>query len=436
MKVVNLAVTILLVLLFVGRLSAQTPASDSLTLEQAVHLALQNHPAVQQAEYGVAASEARIGASRSSLYPDISFDGSYVRIGPVPKFDLPGEGSLKLAPYDNYDLHLGLNKTLYDFGRINTTVKLAESARQSASDYVDLVKSNLAYQTIATFNNILILHQTILVVDEQIDALRQHLDVAVKKIQAGTATEYDTLTTQVRIAVAQNDRIDALHALVTQEVIFRQLTALPPDRPIILKGSFSEVVPQPERDSLVVVAGKQRPELQLSRDAENSATVQTELASLGDRPTLGVGFTSGFKNGYEPNLNTWTGNFTAGLELNIPLFNGHRTHHQQNEAQANLNSARARTIDLQRQVLSEVDQAVAGVTSSLDKIKSSDIQIREAEQALSMAKTRYEAGVITNLDLLDAQTTLSQVKLIRLRALYDYTVSLNALDKATGRRVW
>ena len=133
MKVVNLAVTILLVLLFVGRLSAQTPASDSLTLEQAVHLALQNHPAVQQAEYGVAASEARIGASRSSLYPDISFDGSYVRIGPVPKFDLPGEGSLKLAPYDNYDLHLGLNKTLYDFGRINTTVKLAESARQISS---------------------------------------------------------------------------------------------------------------------------------------------------------------------------------------------------------------------------------------------------------------------------------------------------------------
>ena len=43
---------------------------------------------------------------------------------------------------------------------------------------------------------------------------------------------------------------------------------------------------------------------------------------------------------------------------------------------------------------------------------------------------------VPNLDLLDAETTLSQAKLIRLRAFYDYTMSLYALDRTTGRKVW
>ena len=53
-----------------------------------------------------------------------------------------------------------------------------------------------------------------------------------------------------------------------------------------------------------------------------------------------------------------------------------------------------------------------------------------------MARVRYDAGVVTNLDLLDAEMTLSQVKLIRLRAFYTYTESLNALNRATGRKIW
>jgi outer membrane protein len=83
-----------------------------------------------------------------------------------------------------------------------------------------------------------------------------------------------------------------------------------------------------------------------------------------------------------------------------------------------------------------VAQAVAGVTSSREKIENSNVQVRQAEAALSRAEAQYEAGVATNLDLLDVQTALSQAKLVRLRSIYDYTVSLIALDKATGKRIW
>jgi outer membrane protein TolC len=421
-------------------LGATSPAHsapvDSLTVEQAVRLALENHPLVAQAEYGVAATDARIAVSRSPWYPDISFLGLYTLLEPVPKIDMAQLGSFQLYPENNYDFHLGLRQTLYDFGRISTSVRVAESARRSAEDYADVVKSNLAYQTIAVFDAMLILHQTLYVLDEQIDALEQHLEISTKKIEAGTATNFDSLTTAVRIAVARNERIDAARALEAQEIAFRQLTGLPPDRSINPKGAISAHSVALSADSVLAVAKRQRPELVLSKDAENGAAIQAQLASLGDKPSLAFNMTSGFKNGYVPDLNKLKANIAAGVQLQFPIFDGHRTRYREKEADANVRSAKAHTADIERQVMSEVEQAMAGVKSSRDKIENSAMQVRQAEAALSMAKAQYEAGTATNMDLLDVQTSLSQAKLIRLRAIYDYMVSLNALDRATGKKVW
>lgn len=416
--------------------TAQAQRADSIDIEQAVALAIQNHPSVRQAEYGMTASGERVDASRSHHYPDVYFNGDYTRIGPVPSFELPGQGTLEFAPYNNYNLYLGVRQTVYDFGRTNESVQLAKTSLRAATDNVDMVKFNLAYQTTGVFNGILILHRRIDVLGEQLQTLRQHLDMSVKKMKAGTATDFDTLTIQVKLAVVTSDSIDAARALDTQEILLRKLTGLAWDAPVNLRGDFASGGIELNSDSLVAVAEKQRPELVLSRDAETTAEVQTRLASLGDKPTLALNFASGLKNGYEPNLDTWRGNYVAGLQLKIPVFNGFRSKHLEAEANAKLNSAQAHTADVEQQVRSEVLQAIAGVNSSLEKIASTNAQVEQAEKALSMARVRYAAGVITNLELLDAETTLSQARLIRLRAFYDYTVSLNALDRATGKKLW
>ena len=415
--------------------SAQTSTNDSLTLDNAIQLTLTNHPAIQQAQHHLTASGFRLETTRSHLYPDISLTGDYTRVGPVPTFDLPGE-SIELFPKNNYDLHLGLRQMLYDFGRNQTKIKAAVSSRQAEGDNIDLVKSTLVYQTIATFNAILILERNITVLDEQIAALNEHLEVSNKKVRAGTATDYDILTTQVRIANFRDQKLETKQSLDNQEILFRQITGVSSEQPIYLKGDFVMESVLLDEDSLLALAQKQRPELVLCRDAESNSVIQFELASLGSKPTLSLNFTSGFKNGYIPNLNTIKGNYTAGLLLEMPIYEGKRTRFQTNEAESNVNAAKAHSRDVQQQVIAEVRQAVAGVKSSLERIANSQVQLSQAVEALSMAKTRYAAGVITNLDLLDAETALSQAKLISQKALYNYTVSLNALDKATGKRFW
>jgi outer membrane protein len=419
-----------------GTAAAQTVPSDSISIDEAVHLTLQHHATVRQAEFDLAASEARTNVKRSDLYPDVSFDAGYSRTGPVPEFEIPGEGTIKVAPDNIYDMHLGLNQTLYDFGRTKSEVKLAVTSRQSSADRIGLIKCNLAYETIGVFNNIMILHRQIDVLDDELQTLRNHQEMSVKRLEAGTATDFDTLTVRVRFAVVKSERVDARHALETQEIKLRELTGLSPDVPINLRGEFATQDVSLEEDSLIAEALRQRPEITLAHDAEATARARLHLVSLDNKPKLALNFAAGLKNGYEPNLNEWRKNYMAGLQLSVPLFNGYKTKHDEAAAGADLNSARAHTSDVEQKIRASVRQAVAGVNASMEKTASAEAQVYQAEKAVSLANVRYEAGAITNLDLLDAETTLSEAKLIHLRALYNFTVSLVELDRAIGKKVW
>jgi outer membrane protein len=414
---------------------SQTQTSDSLGLDEAIKLTVENHPAALQATQGVFSSQARVEQSKGSYYPDISGLASYAHIWPVPQFETQG-GSSPLAPADNYDFHLGLFQTVYDFGRRTTSVNLAKSGVQMASDNVELIKSNLSYQTIQTFYTILFLQEDVKVIDDQMDALNQHLDITQKKVNTGTATSFDVLTTQVRVATAQSQRIDAVNALHKQEILFRQLTGISSEKPIMLKGEFQSRQVSLNTDSLIVLALSQLPEAKLSKNAENSAQIQHRLASLGNRPSLNVNFIYGFKNGYFPDLNTLEANLVAGAEIRVPIFNGFQTKHQVRQAQANLNAAQEHSRDIARQVTSNVTRAISDVQASQEKIATSEPQVAQAEQAVTMAQGRYNAGVATNLDLLDAETSLADAKLIHLRALYELVISEYALDRAVGTMVW
>ncbi len=418
----------------VGGLSgSQVP--DSLTIQQAIRLVVSTHPAVVEASNGVSASQARVEQSRSAFAPIVSAEGSYSRVGPVPTLDFNNE-SFSLFPANNYDAHFSLRHTLYDWGRRETAVEQAQTHQRSAAENVELVKSRLAYQTVQAFYAVLFLRQNLTVQDDEIGALTQHLQVIQDKVKAGTATDFDVLTTQVRIATAQSQRVDVANALDESRIELRQLLGMPADSAVEPVGDFQIDSVDLAIDSLVAAALVQRPDLKLSRDAEASAEVRTRIASLSDRPQLSLALTAGAKNGYVPNLNEIKPNFTAGMSLQLPVYNGDRTHSQVKVAQTEVTVARSHTASLVRSVTTDVERAAASLRASREKIQTADLQVRQATQALDLARTRYQAGVVTNLDVLDAETLLAQAKLVKLRAHYELVRGSYRLEQAVGDKIW
>jgi outer membrane protein TolC len=189
-------------------------------------------------------------------------------------------------------------------------------------------------------------------------------------------------------------------------------------------------------DSLTALALAQRPELALARDGEQSAELRRHLAALDRRPSLDLNLGLGAKNGYVPNLNEVKGNFVAALSLELPVFNGFRTRSEVEETEAELGAARAQTRDVIRRVVTEVQQAAANVRASRAKLEAAELQVRQAEEAVALARVRYRAGVITNLDVLDAETSLAEAKLVELEARYHVVTTHYALQREVGARIW
>ena len=188
----------------------------------------------------------------------------------------------------------------------------------------------------------------------------------------------------------------------------------------------------PTLDSLFQVVKTTRIELILAHETEQTATLQQRISALGDMPVVRLFANYGIKNGFEPDLDAWRGNWAMGAVASIPLFNGNRTSSQVEESKALVEMEQARTSGTLRQILSEVEQACADVQATEQKVEISRVQLQQAHEAVAIARTRYEVGAVTNLDLLDAETAESASKLTNLQALYQYALSRYTLQQTTG----
>jgi outer membrane protein len=434
LKYFTLIFTFLFAWIFLSAAFAQAP--DSLTVEQVVKIVLQNNPVIREAEEGIAASRAKVGQSRRGLYPDISGEATYSRVGPVPELTVPQFGTFALFPENNYDVHVGVRYLLYDFGRRGKAVDLAQSGEALSRENLATVKTDLAYRTIFTFYSILFLEKHIDVINQEIFDLNRHLEVTQKKVKAGTAIEYDVLSTKVRVANAESQLEDARNSLQKQKIALKQLMAVPKDTKVRLKGTITAAPVALEEDSLVTIAERQRTEYRQAEDARTLSGLQRDLAAKGKLPDLSLNLSYGLKNGYIPNLNALRGNWVAGVRLQVPVFEGFLTRYKKGEAEAHYRASGFRLNETRNRIISQVQQVRSDARTSLKKLQSTKVQLRQAREARNMAQTQYDAGVISNLELLDAQTLLTQAQFIYLKAQYDYVISRYALERAIGQQPW
>jgi outer membrane protein len=411
---------------------AQTPQPRTLTLAEAVRAVLARNSSLKEAEDAVAVFEARVAQSKTRLMPNVRADLDYARIAPTEEIAIPGFGVFQLFPANNYDFHAGVNQLIYDFNRTKEAVNLSRSQVESAADRWEILKRDLSFQTCQLFHSIVFLQDTIRVQTETIKTLDDHLAVARKKLEAGTATELDVLNTQVRLATAQNQVVDLNDALEKQMLGLRRLMGIEDQTPLELQGGFKYEPQALDPEGLVREAEQTRLETKAVQDVIRSADIQIRLAELSDRPSLSVNVLAGWKSGYIPNLNVWKLNYVAAVQANVPIFNGHLARSMKAEAEANLRTLRDRNKDVEGMIRMEVLQAAADVKAAAQKLESVEINVVRAKKASEYAKSRYEAGTVTNLDLLDTEDAYAQAELVRLQALYQFVLSKLTLQRAVG----
>jgi outer membrane protein TolC len=331
-----------------------------------------------------------------------------------------------------YGASITARQLLTDFGRTDKLVDMARSGQIAAQDALEQVRHQLGYQAIQSFYGVLLLRNSADVAREEITALEEALRIAQRKFDAGSATKFDVLTTQVRLANARNHLTDTLGALDKQENGLRQLLGWEPGTRVELVGDFDAGTPAIAESAAIADGLQNRPEMKVARDDEQTARLRLDSADRGNRPTLAAQVSGGVENGVVPALYDNKGYLSAGVALDVPIFTGKRVLGERLEAGAGVRTAQAREHEIVDTITTEVADAYADLNAAHARLANADTLVDQAKEALSLAQTRYANGVITNFELLDAQSSLRSAELSRLQARYDCVLARQAVARAAG----
>ena len=267
-------------------------------------------------------------------------------------------------------------------------------------------------------------------------ALNEHLQYIEKVMATGSATEYQVLTTKVRISTVESQKVDLVAALTAQQAAMNSLLGRNQLSIPVVRNELSVEPPVIPADSVLSFAFRNRDEVLINEKRSSLAELKFGMTKLQNKPLLSLQASGGAKNGYIPDLAKFTPNYVIGLGLRIPLFDGMKNKYNIAQAQSGITSLSFESEVTKRNISNEVYESEALMFAASKKVNQSELQLKQALKAYSLAETSFKSGIITNLDLLDANTSVSESSLMLLKARIDYAASVYKLKAALGERIY
>jgi outer membrane protein TolC len=423
-------------LLSVGTVKSQPLSTDSLSLKSIISEVVQNHPMVRKALEDLNNSDAKIGFAKSATLPNVDFESSYSRIGPIENITIPNLGSFSLMPHDNYTAGFNLNQTISDFGKTEKNISLEKQSKELNLQTVEDVRQKLSKAVINNYYALVYLQEAIKIKDEQISTLNEHLHYIQKKLETGSATQYEILSTQVRISAIENQKTDLETAKQVQTYQLNSLLGKPVSNVERVKNELNIVNPGLQSEALITAALQNRDEMKLAREKAKLAEIRYSITDYQNKPVLSGFLSAGVKDGYIPYMNDPKANFVAGIGVKVPVFDGHRKTYNQLQAKSAIQVNDQETEIVRRNIIEEVVESQSNLQASQKKVDQSELQLKQATQAYALAKVSFDSGVITNLELLDGSTAVSESRLMVLKSKIDFTVNIYKLKSAIGERLY
>ena len=421
MSVMRLSLVICIGLVAVAAVNAQ----ESLSLEDALRLALQNNGLARAALAETDAADARLAAARANLYPSIDLSSSTTRTRV--------EGGGAIADTTQRQNGFGLEWLLLDNGqrelRIRQSSRTAEATRQSTRETLRRV----LFQTARAYYEVLRRKELLQVADIAVRRAETLLQVAKAQAEVGVAPQKDVLQAEADLANARVQQIQARNALRLAETDLKRLIGWDAQKPLpALTAPDAPPTPDPALsvEQLWQRARLQRPDL---RDAELRLQISRlglEAARLNSLLRLQIS-ARGFRE-YEPNSRTQG---SLSIVASYPLFDGGLTRAALREAEASLQSAQFRLQQAERDAYAEVESALLSVREASERLEASRIAVAAAQRNFDAAQESLREGVGTIVEVLTAQLALITAETNLVQATYDAAVAELQLRVATGERL-
>lgn len=358
---------------------------------------------------------------------------------------IPGltDGFPVINPGDqNWSAGIYLVQSLFEGGRMSSSLKTARWLKAHALAQHQTVLADVATDLRVAYYNVLLAEKEIVVSEASVELLTRELEDNTRRFNAGTVPRFNVLRAEVELANARPRVSRARNAYrIAKNVLVNDLGDRVPeniweDIPLRLTGSlelprFELPVPQ-----ALTLALERRPELVALRTGEELRKQGVVTAKAGYLPRIeGFAGYSARKSMFSANLGDEVHGWEAGVQATWSIFDGAYTRGKVAEARALLEKAELETDDLTRKIELEVRTAYSTLIESWEVLESQKKVMEQAEEALRLARARTDAGTGTQLDVLSAQTALTDARTTQIRAQREYAVARTRLERAIGAYV-
>lgn len=394
-------------------------AVPELSLEESIVMALQNNPTIQMAIADRDKAIAGIKENEGGRLPTLSLSHS----------DNRSSNALGTAPTDSFNTSLRLNWPIYTGGRVEGQINQAKLNADVASLGLVKAEEQLKLDTTTAYYNVLQGRNIVKVNQETVDNLAGHLKNVQAQYEVGTVAKADVLRSEVELANAQQNLTKAQNTYEVAVASFNNVIGRPLDSETVMKDGLTYLEYDMSLEDSIKLAQEKRPEMAQAQDNIEIAKAGIRIADSGKLPTLAVSTSQGVSGTTFPGQNS---NWSIGVSANWNLFDAGVTNAKVQAAKSNVMKVQAGHEQIRDGIELEVRQAYLSMKEAAARIETSKVAVSKATEDLKASQAKYYAGAGTNMDVIDAQMSLTQANNNSTQALYDYNVNKAKLEKAVG----
>jgi outer membrane protein len=460
----------------------------TLTIDDAVGIALAANRDYATAIAALQRARGMLNEAKAALVPQVGIAGQIEEYTQNTTIDFVGESILQVNQFNPvYTAQVTLPLDL--FGSIRSAVSQAQFNDVAARIDVNRARNVLVFNVRDAFFQALRAQGAYSVAVESLDNAQTRLSDAQKGLSAGLSSRFDVITVERDVADAQQNVVNAraqvtlalgqlkstigIDVSVPIKVTDAGAVETPPGIvPIVIpppdhsaigsttplpqpSAPLAQIQPAampalpdthivqdltdlgPEYRQAVDEALKTRPEI-LESDAQISAAQKgIQYAKRSQLPSFGLQL----QYIYQPDATIFVPQHqaVATLSLNIPIFDGGVAAAREQQAKADASSAVTARRSAVDQVTLDVQQAYVAIAEARDRVQVTEAEVAQAREAYRLSRVRFMAGVSQTptvspqLELSNAEVSLTVAETNRLNALYDYNVARCQLDRAIGR---
>ncbi|MGB3652678.1 MAG: TolC family protein [Rivularia sp. (in: cyanobacteria)] len=418
-----------------------------ITLEQALELARRNNQELQVALLQLDRAQAGLRVQQAALLPNVGLNAQLGRSNSAnnglsnqlreqQQEILPPDQRTDFdnSPTTSFNGGAQISYDLYTSGARSARIQQAEEQVRLQELDVERLSEEIRLNVATDYYNLQQADEQVRISRAAVLNAEASLRDAQALEQAGVGTRFDSLRAQVNLANSQQQLTNALsqerisrRQLVTRLNLSQSATVAAAD-PVELAGLWNQTL-----ENSIVLAYQNRPELQQQLAQRNINEQQRRLALSQLGPQVSVIANYNVLDSFNDGVGLTDG-YSIALQANLNLYDGGASKAQAAQAKADINIAETQFSQQRNQIRFQVEQAYSELQSNLENVQTSQAALDQARESLRLARLRFQAGVGTQLEVIDAENALTRAEGNRINAILDYNRALANLQRSVTAR--